>query len=162
MELCPCGSQIAYKKCCEPCITGKKPATTAEQLMRSRYTAYTKVATDYIRDTTHPDHRGDYDHEGTETWAREAEWLGLEIIEMIAGGVDDTCGTVEFVACFKEDGHERRHHEIGSFKKDADSWYFTEGAMVTNKPIVRSGPKIGRNDPCPCGSPLKYKKCCGK
>jgi preprotein translocase subunit SecA len=27
---------------------------------------------------------------------------------------------------------------------------------------VRSGPKVGRNDPCPCGSGKKYKQCCGK
>lgn len=30
------------------------------------------------------------------------------------------------------------------------------------EPITREEPKIGRNDPCPCGSGLKYKKCCGK
>ena len=30
------------------------------------------------------------------------------------------------------------------------------------KPVVRSAPKIGRNDPCLCGSQKKYKKCCGQ
>lgn len=30
-----------------------------------------------------------------------------------------------------------------------------------NTPIVNKGKKIGRNDPCPCGSGKKYKKCCG-
>ena len=35
-----------------------------------------------------------------------------------------------------------------------------EGGM--NKTIVNNGPKIGRNDPCPCGSGKKYKNCCGK
>ena len=30
------------------------------------------------------------------------------------------------------------------------------------KPVVRDEPKVGRNDPCPCGSGKKYKKCCGK
>ena len=30
------------------------------------------------------------------------------------------------------------------------------------KPLVREQPKIGRNDPCPCGSGKKYKKCCGR
>jgi preprotein translocase subunit SecA len=30
------------------------------------------------------------------------------------------------------------------------------------KPIIRTEPKTGRNDPCPCGSEKKYKKCCGK
>lgn len=28
--------------------------------------------------------------------------------------------------------------------------------------VVHEGPRIGRNDPCPCGSGKKYKKCCGK
>src|SRR5512138_1526762 len=161
MELCPCGSQLAYKKCCEPRINGKSPAETAEQLMRSRYAAYVKVNTDYIFNTTHPQHRSDYDHKGTEEWARGAEWLGLEILGAVAGGPEDTIGTVEFVAHFKENGEERHHHELGQFIKDDGQWYFTEGKLVTNKPIIR-GPKIGRNDPCPCGSTLKYKKCCGK
>ena len=30
------------------------------------------------------------------------------------------------------------------------------------KPVVNEGPKVGRNDPCPCGSGKKYKQCCGK
>ena len=30
------------------------------------------------------------------------------------------------------------------------------------KPVVNEGPKVGRNDPCPCGSGRKYKQCCGK
>jgi len=34
-------------------------------------------------------------------------------------------------------------------------------AAVKAKP-VRTGPKVGRNDPCPCGSGKKYKQCCGK
>jgi len=34
-----------------------------------------------------------------------------------------------------------------------------EGQSIT---VVRTGPKIGRNDPCPCGSGKKYKNCCGR
>jgi SEC-C motif-containing protein len=161
MELCPCGSSLSYAACCEPCITGNDHAVTAEQLMRTRYTAYVKVATDYILATTHPDHRHDYDHKGTEEWARNAEWLGLDILNCVAGTKDDQTGTVEFIAHFKEGGLERHHHERGQFLKDNDQWFFTEGTMITNQPIIR-GPKIGRNDPCPCGSTKKYKKCCGK
>ena len=41
----------------------------------------------------------------------------------------------------------------GSYKKD-------EGGM--NKTVVNDEPKVGRNDPCPCGSGKKYKNCCGK
>jgi len=36
----------------------------------------------------------------------------------------------------------------------------SEGPAGTTKTVIR-GPKIGRNDPCPCGSGKKFKKCCG-
>ena len=35
-----------------------------------------------------------------------------------------------------------------------------EGFEEIQKPLVRKGPKVGRNDPCPCGSGRKFKKCC--
>ena len=38
----------------------------------------------------------------------------------------------------------------------------SDTASPASKTVVRNSPKIGRNDPCPCGSGLKYKKCCGK
>jgi preprotein translocase subunit SecA len=37
-----------------------------------------------------------------------------------------------------------------------------EGVAVAQKPVTRRQPKIGRNDPCPCGSGKKYKQCHGK
>jgi SEC-C motif-containing protein len=127
--------------------------------MRSRYTAYVKVAMDYLYETTHPQHRSGYDKEGTHTWAENAAWLGLEIVTS-KGGKGDTLGEVEFIARYCENGVETAHHELGKFKKQDDRWYFTEGKMVGAKPLVST--KIGRNDPCPCGSGSKYKKCCGK
>jgi SEC-C motif domain protein len=77
MELCPCGTGLAYSECCEPIIKGQRPAGTAEALMRSRYSAYVKVETDYIFESTHPKHREGYDHIGTKEWAEKAEWHGL-------------------------------------------------------------------------------------
>ncbi len=37
-----------------------------------------------------------------------------------------------------------------------------EAKVPVNTPVVNDGPKVGRNDPCPCGSGKKYKNCCGK
>lgn len=158
-EQCPCGSGLSYAECCEPLIAGTGQAVTAESLMRSRYTAYTKVATDYLYETTHPQHRQGYDQEGTRKWAESAVWQGLEIVSS-RGGAGDTLGEVEFIARFSEDGVDNSHHELGKFKKQDERWYFTEGKMVGAKPLVST--KIGRNEPCPCGSGSKYKKCCGK
>ena len=159
MELCPCGSSTAYSECCEPLITGRRTATTAEQLMRSRYSAYVKVATEYLYSTTHPAHRENYDHKGTQEWAENSDWEGLEIVEARRGGPEDSTGEVEFIARFGEKGTTRAHHELALFKKDEATWFFTDGKMVGQKPITSN--KVGRNEPCPCGSGMKYKKCCG-
>lgn len=158
-EKCPCGSTLAYEKCCEPLIKGTSQATTAEILMRSRYSAYVNAEIDYLYATTHPEHRKGYDHEGTRKWAESSQWLGLEIVSS-RGGEGDSLGEVEFIARFSDEGVETAHHELGKFKKLDGNWYFTEGKMVTSKPLISN--KIGRNDPCPCGSGSKYKKCCGK
>jgi SEC-C motif domain protein len=161
MEQCPCGSGLTYADCCEPLIKGQRTAETAEALMRSRYSAYVKVETDYIFETTHPKHREGYDAEGTKEWAESAEWEGLEIISAKNGGPDDDTGEIEFIARFSENGEPRVHHERALFKKEASGWLFTDGKAAGQQPVVRA-PKIGRNEPCSCGSGKKYKKCCGK
>ncbi len=160
MTMCPCGSGRNYTDCCQPIIAKTRNAETAEQLMRARYSAYANAEMDFIFESTHPDHRAGYDHEGTRTWAEESEWLGLTILSSRRGGVDDASGEVEFVARFREKDTLREHHESGQFEKKDGSWFFTEGIMAKPKPIISS--KIGRNDPCTCGSGLKYKKCCGR
>jgi preprotein translocase subunit SecA len=51
----------------------------------------------------------------------------------------------------------------GGSKPGAASDVVSEAAAAVEKARpVRSGPKVGRNDPCPCGSGKKYKHCCGK
>ena len=161
MEICPCGSGRTYEDCCGLLIKGASPAVSAEQLMRSRYAAYVKVEIDYLYETTHPDHRNGYDHKGTRTWAENSQWEGLEILDTRAGGPDDGEGEVEFIARYREKGIRKQHHELAHFKKTNDRWYFTDGSSVAQKPIQRTEPKVGRNDPCPCGSGKKFKKCCG-
>jgi SEC-C motif domain protein len=159
MEQCPCGSGLNYTDCCEPIIKGTRHAETAEALMRARYSAYAKVETDFIYESTHPKHREGFDAEGTREWAEGAEWQGLEIISTKNGGPDEATGEVEFIARFSEQGEAKVHHERALFKKEKTGWLFTDGKAAGQQPIVRS--KVGRNDPCPCGSGKKYKKCCG-
>lgn len=160
MSTCPCGSGAAYAACCEPVISGAQPAATAEQLMRARYAAYVGVQMDFIFGSTHPDHRQGFDHEGTKQWAESSEWLGLDIVGTGKGTEKDDCGEVEFIARFREKGILREHHENAQFKRHNGGWYFTDGVMVKPKPLAVNRP--GRNEPCTCGSGLKYKKCCGK
>ena len=160
METCPCGSTLSYTECCLPVIRGEKPAATAEQLMRSRYSAYAKKEMEYVKTSLHPEHRSDYDDKSTREWAERAEWHGIEIVKTEMGGPGDTEGTVEFVVTFTEGGVKQEHHERSTFNKIGGTWYFTEGKNLPTRPIVRAAPKAGRNDPCPCGSGKKFKKCC--
>ncbi len=161
MKTCPCGSGRSYSECCEPFISGKAKAPTAEALMRSRYTAYAVHAVDYIVDTCIKDEDHGIDVKQTRDWSEKSEWLGLKIISTSKGGPSDKEGTVEFIAEYTSGGFKDKHHEIAGFKKINDTWLYDKGQIVP-KTIVRESPKVGRNDPCPCGSGRKYKHCCGK
>jgi SEC-C motif-containing protein len=161
MSNCPCGSGLDYEICCGPYIAGTKEPPTAEALMRSRYTAYAVHNIDHIINTCYADGKTDIDRKETQAWSEESTWLGLKILAVEKGGVNDTEGTVEFEASYERRGLKDRHHETARFKKHAGRWLYEEGnvAPVT---VVRSSPKVGRNDPCPCGSGKKYKLCHGR
>ncbi len=161
MEPCPCGSGIAYAQCCHPIIAGERPAATAEELMRSRYSAFARAQTDHLWESTHPDQRREDSRKTVRKWAEQSQWLGFEILSMSGGGPGDEEGRVEFVAEYREKGVRKRHHELATFKKKDDRWYFYDGEPGPQKQVLRDAPKIGRNDPCLCGSGKKYKKCCG-
>ena len=161
MNTCPCGSNISYNDCCEPIIKGERKAKTAEELMRSRYSAYAKKEFEYLYSSLYPDTRSTYDEKATKEWANNTEWQGLTIVQTTKGQANDEEGLVEFIASYKENGKEIKHRELSSFKKKDGIWYFVDGRTPPIKQRVRETPKIGRNDPCFCGSGKKFKKCCG-
>lgn len=161
MKPCPCGSGRSYTECCGPYISGSQRPSTAEALMRSRYSAYAEHAINYIVDTCTKDGKQDIDVKQTRDWSEKSQWLGLKILSVTKGGPDDTEGAVEFEAVYEHEGLKDIHHEKARFKKVEGAWLYDEGDIVP-KTIVRSNPKVGRNEPCPCGSGKKYKHCHGK
>ena len=161
MSHCYCGSDQPFEACCQPVLLGDRAAPTAEALMRARYSAYQTNNIGFLGDSLHPDHRHDWDEPATRRWAENAHWLGLEILATEGGGESDELGTVEFIASYKEKGVLKRHHEISRFRKERGRWYYVDGRLPKPETVKRTQPKVGRNDPCPCGSGKKYKKCCG-
>jgi SEC-C motif-containing protein len=167
MSLCPCRSldpkKLNYTECCEPFLTGSKKASTAETLMRSRYAAYVVKNIDYIDETQIVLENEKFDKDEALKWADSSEWMGLEIKKTQKGGPADSTGVVEFVAHYKDkaSGTELHHHETSLFQKQDGEWKFKEGQIHGAQPLKRLEPKIGRNDPCSCGSGKKFKKCCG-
>ena len=159
---CPCTSGKMFSECCEPYISGASIPETAEQMMRARYTAHTRIEMDFIVDTHHPDTSGEINVEGTRQWAEQSDWIGMDILNTVKGGTEDRTGKVEFIAHYRDrNGIRQQHHEISLFDKVSGEWRFRDAELPEVSQVKRSTPKVGRNDPCPCGSAKKYKKCCG-
>ncbi len=158
---CPCTSGKTYGECCEPFITKKSFPTTAEGLMRSRYSAYAVGNVDYVMETDDPANGGEFDRTSADEWSSKSEWTGLEVIEVIDGGPNDTTGIVEFSAKFKIGGKDLSHRERSNFRKVDGKWVYIEGHTPAQKPFVKETKLPGRNDPCHCGSGKKFKKCHG-
>lgn len=161
-ELCPCKSGKNFGECCGPIIAGETKAATAEALMRARYTSYVIGAIDFLKTSATAAIQEQFDEEASKAWSAAAEWHGLEILKTEQGQAEDKTGVVEFRALYTANGEFCNHHEVSTFVKEADGWKFEDGELIGEQPTVREEPKIGRNDPCPCGSGKKYKKCCGK
>ena len=161
-EKCPCGSDAAFADCCDKYISGRASAPTAEALMHARYASFVKGKIDFIEKTHDPKTREGFDRAAAEKWSKESKWLGLKILATKGGLEKDAEGVVRFIAVFEQGGQEYRHDEIATFRKERGEWLFVDG--VTPKPdtFVKSGPDLGRNDPCHCGSGKKFKKCHGR
>jgi SEC-C motif-containing protein len=127
--------------------------------MRSRYCAFANHKLDYIARTWDPATRPE-SIEGS-TGAATVEWLRLQILATQAGGEHDTSGVVEFVASYRAAGQLRQLHEVSDFRKDGGTWWYVSGTSPQRTPTRGAAAKVGRNEPCPCGSNKKFKKCCG-
>jgi SEC-C motif domain protein len=145
---------------CLPIIRGEKQPATAVELMAARYVAYTLGEVDFIIGSHDPATRDDADPEAILKWSKGATWQGLDIVRTDKGGEQDDDGTVEFIARYAMEGRDVKHHERSTFKRVDGRWFFMD-AQQLQAPVRREGPKVGRNDPCPCGSGKKFKKCHG-
>ncbi len=157
--MCFCGESKPFSDCCEPIIKGEIQAITAEQLMRSRYSAYASVEPKYLMQTTHRSLLKSQNEADIRAWAEENKWQKLEVISTQKGQVEDSEGEVEFKAYFIDyEGKLQVHHEKSTFVKEAGKWFYLSGIIDPKTPSQTKN----RNDFCACGSGKKYKKCCGK
>lgn len=144
---CPCGLKQAYERCCGRFIEKNKLPETAEQLMRSRYTAYSQANVAYIEQTMRDAALKDFNAEQVKVWAEQVEWLGLTVTDHQEDG---DYATVTFIASCLAGDQRQNIVEKSEFQKIDGRWYYLDGQQ----------PNVGRNDLCPCGSGKKYKKCC--
>ncbi len=120
-ESCYCGLNKKFQDCCEPILKGVKNATTAQDLMRSRYSAYATHQADYLVETTHVSQRKHHLKSEILEWAVSNQWQKLEVLHA-------TENTVEFKAYYVDSQFiQHIHHEFSNFVFEKGSWYYVNG-----------------------------------
>ncbi len=146
---CPCQSGLRYEDCCGRFISGQESPQTAQQLMRSRYSAYVVKQAEYLRETWYPSYRpAEFNLDDS------IHWVKLDIIDALIRGQE---AEVEFEALFLAKGQIDGLHERSRFVYENGRWFYTTGTLM---PIRFKPWKPGRNESCPCGSGHKFKRCC--
>ncbi|ASP40723.1 zinc chelation protein SecC [Bacterioplanes sanyensis] len=145
MNHCPCGSGQAYQACCEPLHQGQA-ASSAEALMRSRYSAFVQQRSDYLLSSWHVSTRP-----GSLPLDDDTHWLGLTVERhQQQGDSAEVC----FVARFHAQGRYQQLWECSRFVREQGHWFYVDGDARWQSW------QPGRNDACPCGSGNKFKRCC--
>ena len=120
---CPCECGLPYAEHCQKIhVAGAGLGVSAEQLMRARYSAYVLHLRPFLLESWHPDTRPvalEFD--------QNIEWIGLEIVDTVAGGALDTSGVVEFRARFTRSGEPLELHERSSFAQVDGRWLYIDG-----------------------------------
>lgn len=145
--MCICGNEKDFSECCEPVILKQKQPQSAEELMRSRYSAYVKADGEYLVYSTLKENQFVEDVALIEEFSNSVEWLKLDILKT-------TPSIVEFKAYYRDQNGIQVLHEKSNFVQDNGIWKYKDGELYNAK--------VERNEICPCGSGKKYKKCCAK
>lgn len=121
---CPCGSGTPYDRCCGPLHDNQVQATTAEQLMRSRYSAYARGRLDHVFRTWHPRTRP-VDLEASP----QLRWTGLSVELTEAGQPGDEEGVVVFAATYRTPAGPGVQRERSRFTRRAGRWVYLDGEV---------------------------------
>ncbi|UZN03427.1 YchJ family protein [Cellulomonas sp. S1-8] len=125
MTRCPCSSGLPLDECCAPLHRGERTAGTAEQLMRSRFSAYAVGDAAYLLRSWHPSTRP-----ADLTIDDDVRWLRLDVLATSGGGAFDTTGTVEFAAHWRSPDGRGSMREVSSFTRGADGWQYVDGRLA--------------------------------
>ena len=123
---CPCGTGLTYAECCGRLHEGTASAATAEQLMRSRYSAFAVGDPAHLLATWHPRTRP-----AALELDPDVRWLGLEVLATTGGTMLATEGTVEFRASYVSGGRRGAQHEDSRFVREGGRWYYLDGVSLS-------------------------------
>lgn len=123
IDTCPCDSGLLFNRCCGRYIKLGAYPQTAEQLMRSRFTAYTQCNIAYLKKTWHPSTYPGLDQEELSA----THWLNLEVIATQPGLKKSI---VEFKAYYAVGDQTKALHEVSIFKKHKNKWVYVDAAHL--------------------------------
>lgn len=121
---CYCGNNKTFSECCEVFHKNGGKTETAEQLMRSRYSAFVLANGDYLMLSHHSSTRPIKEKKAIINWAKSVQWIKLEVHETSKGTPTDNEGTVTFDAYFFENGKVDVIHEKSAFVKENNLWKY--------------------------------------
>lgn len=153
-SLCPCGSNKPFHACCEPYLKQTLKPQSAEQLMRSRFSAFCLENADYLIATLHPSQRNSNNKQQLLESFKLTRWLNL-IVQHSSIDTLEKNATVSFIARFEENKALFELHEKSNFIKETQQWYYVNGNTHIKAITLK------RNEPCWCNSGIKFKKCHG-
>ena len=132
---CPCGG-ATYGFCCRPLHRQEQAAATAEQLMRSRYSAFALAEIDHLMRTQLSEQPIRERRRALEATCRQLHWRGLEILAREAGGPEDLHGTVTFAAHYSAGGKQGVLRECSRFGREAGrpdgAWLYLEALELSD------------------------------
>ena len=122
---CPCGTGLPYGECCGLLHEGRARAATAEQLMRSRYSAFVSGDAGYLLRTWHRTTRP-----RTLDLDPDVRWTGLDVVSTSGGSLLETAGTVEFRASYAVVKRVGVQHEHSRFVREGGRWTYLDGTAL--------------------------------
>lgn len=126
---CPCTSKHPYDRCCGPYHSGGKVPETAEQLMRSRFSAYALGKADYLIATRPEAKRAEENREELAAYCKSVQAVGLKIVGREKGGKEDDTGIVTFHASLQSNGRRTLHIETSTFVRENGRWVYVDGVV---------------------------------
>ncbi|MFO1518782.1 MAG: YchJ family metal-binding protein [bacterium] len=138
-------------------MTKKSWPSSPRKLLEARYQAYVDGDIDFILESTHPEVRKQHDPKAIEDWSKNAKWGGITVEKEKE---EEKKAFITFSLEYEEQNKHVHHKETAEFRKEDDKWFYWDSTFPKPETVRREGEKVGRNDPCPCGSGKKYKKCC--
>ena len=126
---CPCTSKKPYDRCCGPFIAGTALPDTAEQLMRSRFSAYALGKVDYLIQTRPEAKRAEENREELALYCKSVSCVGLKIVAKDKGAKGDETGVVTFHASLQANGRRSLHIETSNFERENGKWVYVDGVV---------------------------------